>query len=70
MGVDIIDVILCVQRNDTTLSHMFLLPTQEGDLGGILTNHVDGRCTERRSVIEYYERDQIITNIWALILLM
>ena len=38
MGVDIIDVILCVQRIDTTLSHMFLLPTQEGDLGGILTN--------------------------------
>ena len=52
MGVDIIDVILCVQRNDTTLSHTFLLPTQEGDLGGILTNRVDGRCTERRSVIE------------------
>ena len=39
MGVDINDVILCVQRNDTTLSHTFLLlPTQEGDLGGILTN--------------------------------
>ena len=52
MGVDIIDVILYVQRNDTTLSHTFLLPTQEGDLGGILTNRVDGRCTERRSVIE------------------
>ena len=52
MGVDIIDVILCVQRNDTTPSHMLLLPTQEGDLGGILTNRVDRRCTELRSVIE------------------
>ena len=70
MGVDIIDVILCVQRNDTTLSHMFLLPTRTWVLGGILTNRDDGRCTELRSVIEYYERDQIITHIWALILLM
>ena len=63
MGVDIIDVILCVQRIATTLSHMFLLPTQGGDLGGILTNRDDGRCTELRSVVEYYERDQIITHI-------
>ena len=70
MGADIIDVILCVQRNDTTLSHMFLLPTRTWVLGGIFTNRVDGRCTELRSVIEYYERDQIITHIWALILLM
>ena len=71
MGVDIIDVILCVQRADTTLSHTFLLPTRTWDLGGILTNRVDGCCTELRSAIEYYERDQqIITNIWALILLM
>ena len=34
MGVNIIDVILCVQRNDTTLSHMFLLPRREHDYGG------------------------------------
>ena len=40
-----------------------LLPTQGGDLGGILTNRDDGRCTELRSVVEYYERDQIITHI-------
>ena len=70
MGVDIIDVILCVQRNDTTLSHTFLLPTRTWDLGVILTNRDDGRCTELRSVIEYFERDQIITNILVLILLM
>jgi hypothetical protein len=31
---------------------MFLLPTQGGDLGGILTNRDDGRCTELRSVIK------------------
>ena len=41
MGSDIIDVILGVQRTDTTLSHMFLLPTRTWDLGGILTNRVE-----------------------------
>ena len=63
MGIDVIDVILCVQRNDTTLSHMFLLPTRTWDLGGILTNRVDGCRTELRSVIENDEREQIITYI-------
>ena len=38
MGVDVIDVILCVQRIATTLPHMFLLPTRTWDLGVILTN--------------------------------
>ena len=52
MGVDVIDVILCVQRIATTLSHTFLLPTRTWDLGVILTKRDDGRCTELRSVIE------------------
>ena len=52
IGIDIIDVILCVQRIATTLSHMFLLPTRTWDLGGILTNRVDGRFMELRSVLE------------------
>ena len=63
MNIDSIDVILCVQRNDTTLSHMFLLPTRTWDSGVILTNCDDGHCMELRSVVESYERDQIITNI-------
>ena len=34
MDIDIIDVILGVQRTDTTLSHMFLLPPEHGIWGG------------------------------------
>ena len=53
MGVDVIDVILCVQRIATTLSHTLLLvPTRTWDLGVILTKRNDGHCTELRSVIE------------------
>ena len=40
MGVDVIDVILCVQRIATTLSHTFLLPTRTWDLGVILTKRI------------------------------
>ena len=29
----------------------------------IIANRDDGRCTELKSVVEYYERDQIITHI-------
>ena len=52
MGVDVIEVILCVQRIATTLPHMFLLPTRTWDLGVILTKRDDRHCTELRSEIE------------------
>ena len=52
MGVDVIEVILCVQRIATTQPHLFLLPTRILDFGVILPNRDDGRCTELRSVIE------------------
>ena len=52
MGVDVIDVILCVQCIATTLSHTFLFPTRTWDLGVILTKRDDRHCTELRSVIE------------------
>ena len=56
MGVDVIDVILCVQRIATTLSHTFLLPTRTWDLGVILTNPDDGRCTDHGAE----KRDRVI----------
>ena len=51
------------QLRTTSVITICQKPTQGGDLGGILTNRDDGRCTELRSVVEYYERDQIITHI-------
>ena len=58
MGVDIIDVILCVRRNHTTPSHMFLLPTQEGDLGG----DFDKSCW--RTLHRAEKRDRVIRT-WS-----
>ena len=60
----------CNHQYDHISPKFLLFPTQKGNsLGGILTNHNDGRCTDLRSMIEN-ECEQIITYIQTLILLM